>query len=133
MLTRILAAALLFGGVTHGAMAADSTSTSIPSTSTPATTSSAQTTQSIPQELRQKMTSAGYTEVEIVPSSFLVSARNKDGNKVLMRLSPNSMTMLTEVPVTDTSANNSSNSSNAGPTSTTGSTTPDTSQMSKTK
>ncbi len=101
----------------------------------PAATSSSQTTQSIPQELRQKMTGAGYTEVEIVPSSFLVSAKNKDGNKVLMRVSPNSMTMLTEVPITDTSANNSSsNSSNsAAPTSTTGSTTPDTSQMSKTK
>ena len=34
------------------------------------------------------MTGAGYTEVEIVPSSFLVSAKNKDGNKVLMRVWP---------------------------------------------
>jgi hypothetical protein len=53
---------------------------------------------SLPAELKQKMQTAGYTNVEIVPGSYLVSAKDKDGKNVMMKIGPNSMTMLTQVP-----------------------------------
>jgi hypothetical protein len=43
------------------------------------------------------MQTAGYTNVEIVPGSYLVSAKSQDGKNVLMRIGPDSMTVLTEV------------------------------------
>jgi hypothetical protein len=94
MITRILATTLLLVGLTQGALAQSTTPAAQPPTAP-----STQAKQTIPQELRQKLTSAGYTDVEIVPSSFIVSAKNKEGNHVMMRVSPDSMTMLTEVPV----------------------------------
>jgi len=53
--------------------------------------------QSLPEALKQRLRSAGYSNIEIVPGSFLVSANDKDGSQVLMRISPDSMTVLTEV------------------------------------
>jgi hypothetical protein len=53
--------------------------------------------QNLPEELKLKMQSAGYTNVEIVPGSYLVSARDKDGQNVMMRIGPHSMTVLSEV------------------------------------
>jgi hypothetical protein len=106
MFTRILATTVLLAGLTQGALA----ESAIPAPQSPPA-SSAQTKQSIPQELRQKLSSAGFTDVEMVPSSFLVSAKNKEGNHVMMRISQESMTMLTEIPVSETSTTGSSTSS----------------------
>jgi hypothetical protein len=52
-------------------------------------------TQSLPQELKQKMQTAGFSNIEIIPGSYLVSAKNKNGKDVLMRIGPHSMTVLT--------------------------------------
>jgi glycogen debranching enzyme len=65
--------------------------------------STTQPTQAIPQELRKKLTDAGFTDVKIVPSSYFVTAKNKQGHDVLMRIGPNSMTVLTEAPADNTS------------------------------
>jgi hypothetical protein len=96
MFTRILVCTVLAAGLSQAAYAQG--------TATPAATSktSAQGTQNIPQELRQKLTADGYTEVKIMPSSFLVSAKNKSGEPVMMRIGPDSMTVLTEEPVAQT-------------------------------
>jgi hypothetical protein len=102
MITRILASTFLLAGLTQGALAQ-----SAAPAANPPPASSTQSKQSVPQELRQKLTSAGFTDIEIVPSSFLVSAKNKEGNQVMMRISPNSMTTLTEVPVSATSTTGS--------------------------
>ena len=91
MFTRILVCTLLTAGLSQAAYAQG--------TATPPAT---QNTQSIPQELRQKLTAAGFTEVNVMPSSFLVSAKNKSGEPVLMRIGPDSMTVLTEEPVAQT-------------------------------
>jgi len=99
MFTRILATAILAAGLTQGAFAQNAPDSS---QSTPTADSSTQNKQTLPQELSQKLTSAGYTDVQIIPSSFLVSAKNKSGNRVMMRISPDSMTMLTEEPVSQT-------------------------------
>ncbi len=47
-----------------------------------------------PQKLRGKLGADGYTDVEIAPGSYVVSAKDKDGNKVVMMIGPHSMTMM---------------------------------------
>ena len=55
-----------------------------------------------PKKLRDKLAQDGYTDVKIAPGSYVVSAKDKDGNKVMMMIGPNSMTMM-KVPDTDPS------------------------------
>lgn len=55
-----------------------------------------------PQKLREKLAQDGYTDVKIAPGSYVVSAKDKDGNNVVMMIGPNSMTMM-KVPDKDPS------------------------------
>ncbi|HEY4170090.1 MAG TPA: hypothetical protein VGM96_25075 [Reyranella sp.] len=50
-----------------------------------------------PRKLREKLAQDGYTDVQIAPGSYVVSAKDKDGHKVMMIIGPTSMTMM-EVP-----------------------------------
>ena len=83
----------------------------------------------IAQKLRADLAKEGYTNINIMPSSFLVQATNPDGNPVMMVIRPNSVTALTEELQPSNSASNpnqmggSSNSAGAtpGPNSTGGS------------
>ena len=54
-------------------------------------------------ELRDMLQKAGFTDVQVMPGSFLIHAKDKDGNPVVMNVSPNSFTEMTEV-VGDNSA-----------------------------
>jgi hypothetical protein len=54
-----------------------------------------QTTHSIPQEIRDKLKAEGFSDVKVVPGSYLVSAKDKNGDPVTMIIGPNSMTMFT--------------------------------------
>jgi hypothetical protein len=47
-----------------------------------------------PQKLRETLAADGYTDVKIAPGSYVVSAKDKDGNKVVMMIGPNSMTVM---------------------------------------
>jgi hypothetical protein len=47
-----------------------------------------------PQKLREKLAADGYTDVKIAPGSYVVSAKDKDGNRVMMMIGPTSMTMM---------------------------------------
>ncbi|HLG48890.1 MAG TPA: hypothetical protein VKY24_21785 [Reyranella sp.] len=55
-----------------------------------------------PQKLREKLAQDGYSDVKIAPGSYIVSAKDKDGNKVVMMIGPHSMTMM-KVPDKDPS------------------------------
>jgi hypothetical protein len=57
--------------------------------------SSAKSEQSLPQEIKQKLSAQGFTNVQVVPGSYLVSAKDKDGDPVTMVIGPNSMAMFT--------------------------------------
>jgi hypothetical protein len=59
---------------------------------------------SIRQELQDKLTQAGYTSVKITPSSFLIEAKNKQGNPVQILIGPDSFMEMTAVPSTTASA-----------------------------
>ncbi|HEX5445897.1 MAG TPA: hypothetical protein VFW87_18865 [Pirellulales bacterium] len=50
------------------------------------------------QHIRQSLAEGGFTDVRIVPHSFVVHARDRDGNPVMMMITPSSVTALTAVP-----------------------------------
>lgn len=54
-------------------------------------------------QIRDMLQNAGFTEIQVVPGSFFVHAKDKDGNPVVMNMSPDSFTEMTEV-VGDNSA-----------------------------
>src|SRR5690348_9434245 len=71
-----------------------STSANSQNSQTPSSTSN-QATQNLPQELKQKLQQQGFSDVKIVPGSFIVSAKDKSGDPVSMVIGPHSMTMFT--------------------------------------
>jgi hypothetical protein len=50
--------------------------------------------QQVPRKLREKLTADGYSDVKIAPGSYVVSAKDKNGNRVVMMIGPTSMTMM---------------------------------------
>jgi hypothetical protein len=52
-------------------------------------------TQALPQEIKQKLASHGFQDVRVIPESFLISAKDKDGKPITMIISPTAMTVLT--------------------------------------
>ncbi len=86
----------------------------------------------ISQKLRNDLKNAGFTDVHIMPESFMVRAKDSQGNPVMMVINPDSVTAITEEVQSTNSAstanhgatnNNKSNSAGAtpGPSSTGGS------------
>ena len=62
-------------------------------------------TTSIRKQIQDQLSKAGYTGVDITPSSFLVRAKDRQGNPVEMVVGPDSVTEITEVmPSKDASA-----------------------------
>jgi hypothetical protein len=51
--------------------------------------------QSVPEKVKEKLKNQGFTDVEVVPGSLLVSAKDKDGDPVTMIIGPHSMTVFT--------------------------------------
>jgi hypothetical protein len=47
--------------------------------------------------VRDMLSSAGFSDIRIMPSSFMIHAKDKDGNPVLMSVSPDSVTEVSEL------------------------------------
>lgn len=90
---RLIAIAALASALTATAQAQSSNSQSQNADSTGTVA-----TQGIPQEIQQKLTEAGFKDVQVIPHSFMVSARDKNGKPVTMLIGPNSMTIVAAVP-----------------------------------
>ncbi len=73
---------------------------------------------SIRQQIQGQLSKNGFTNVKIMPSSFLVRATDKQGNLVEMVIGPDTFTEVTEV-VPKTAAPNMPASNNAANTNTT--------------
>jgi hypothetical protein len=95
MLSRMLAVSVLATALAATAYAADTSSSS--STNTSTKTNGQQMTENLPQEIRAKLKDDGFSDVKVVPDSFIVSAKDKRGEPVTMMISPNSMMMVTQV------------------------------------
>ncbi len=54
--------------------------------------------QALQQQVRENLQQAGFTDIKMMPSSFLVRAKDKQGNPVMMVINPDSVTAVTEIP-----------------------------------
>ena len=52
---------------------------------------------SLRQQLQSQLSSAGFTDIKIMPSSFYIQAKDKKGNAVAMVVGPDSFTEVTQV------------------------------------
>jgi PRC-barrel domain len=92
--TTLLAAALL----TTVSSVALAQAASSPSTSAaPATTQTQTSGTNLQQQVTTNLQNSGFTNVKVMPDSFLVQATDKSGNPVTMFIGPNSMTEVTTV------------------------------------
>ena len=71
-------------------------------TTPPASNSGAQGQQAgdagqVRQKLKQDLEQSGFTNVQVMPESFLVRAKDKQGRPVLMIVNPDSVTAITEL------------------------------------
>ena len=53
------------------------------------------------QKLRDDLAKAGFTHITIMPSSFLVRAKDSQGNPVMMIINPDSLTEVTDIEHSD--------------------------------
>lgn len=104
MILRILGSALLATALCQGAAYAANSNNS--------STNNPQLVQTLPQQIKQKLQQDGFSKIQIVPGSFLVSARDKNGDPVEMVIRPNSMTVITESEPNNPSGAGSANPSN---------------------
>jgi hypothetical protein len=52
--------------------------------------------QSIRQQVKNNLEQAGFSDIKIMPQSFLVRAKDKSGNPVMMVINPDSVLAVTE-------------------------------------
>ncbi len=52
----------------------------------------------LPRKIHEKLTEQGFKDVKIVPGSYLVSAKDKNGTPVMMVIGPDSATVITMAP-----------------------------------
>ena len=97
MLLRIFASAVLAASLAPGVALAEHNATNPTKSNTLGGGASA-SAQKLPEQIKAKLRQDGFTDVRVIPGSFLVSAKDKNGDKVNMILGPNSMMMMTEAP-----------------------------------
>jgi len=68
------------------------------STRSSTTNAAPQSTAQIQQDLSQNLSKAGYSDIHIMPGSFLVHAKDKQGQPVEMMISPNSVLEVAAMP-----------------------------------
>jgi hypothetical protein len=56
---------------------------------------SGQNPANVRQQVRQNLEAAGYTDIKVMPESFLVRAKDRSGNPVMMIINPDSVTAVT--------------------------------------
>lgn len=113
----LLASAAALSLMTAAAFAQTSTSSSTNSSSNQPSAAQAATAQKIKSDLQ----SAGFQDVNVAPESFLVQAKTKDGDPVVMTIGPHGMTMVEALGKSSSSNTSSSNTStqNGAPSSST--------------
>ena len=67
-----------------------------PKAAPPGPQAATQSPQAIAEELRQNLQNAGFSDIQLMPSSFLVRAKDRNGNPVMMVINPDSVTAITE-------------------------------------
>jgi hypothetical protein len=63
---------------------------------------------SIRQHIQQDLEKAGYTNIKVMPASFVAEAKDKQGDPVTLLITPDSITTVVEEPASGKSASNQS-------------------------
>jgi hypothetical protein len=67
------------------------------------------------QKIRQDLQSAGFTDVKVVAESFVVQAKSKDGEPVLMTIGPRGMTVFEAMGTGSNSTSGTTGSTTSNP------------------
>ena len=88
---------------------AQSPNNSTTTTPNQSTTSSSQPAKNgrLGPNLRNMLQKSGYTDIRVAPTSFMIHAKDSDGNPVVMSVSPDSFTEVTDVNTADGSTTGS--------------------------
>jgi len=111
----VAASALAAVSLAAPALAQNATTNNNPQTSSQSSSNSAQNLAAA-QQIQQDLKNAGFTDVKVVAESFVVQAKSKDGNPVLMTIGPHGMSVFEAM-----NANTAGSNSGSSPQGTTGS------------
>jgi len=95
-LSKTLCALLLTCGFAGSAAAATTNPVPAGSASDQNAAPNAQVPPHVRQRLQADLAKAGFTDIKIMPSSFLVRAKDSQGNPVMMVINPDSITEVTQ-------------------------------------
>jgi hypothetical protein len=70
--------------------------------------------QSVRQTLQKHLQDAGFSDVQMIPTSFLIRAKDNQGHPVSMVVTPDSVMAITEITDDQTNAQNPTTGSAAG-------------------
>jgi hypothetical protein len=65
------------------------------------------------QQVQSNLTKAGFTDIKIMPTSFMVRAKDQSGNPVMMVINPDSFTEVTQLPANNPASQNNQSSTAA--------------------
>jgi hypothetical protein len=119
MLKKVLAPTAIAIALATPAFAATTTNNNGSSSATPGASSNQSqggeqaTAPAIAQKLHNGLAQAGFTDIHVMPQSFLVRAKDQDGNPVMMIINPDSMTAVTALGSSGNNTNGSLSGSGA--------------------
>jgi hypothetical protein len=106
--------ALLLATTAGPALAATTTNAVPPPTSSSTKMDSPEAT-NMRQQIQNDLAKAGFSDIRIMPESFMVRAKDSHGNPVMMIINPDSLTEVTTMAPPKNSAANNSAATNASP------------------
>jgi hypothetical protein len=105
--------AILLAGVAVLALSQVASAQNANNNQPPGTATQTASKQHLGADLKNMLQKSGYTDIRVAPSSFMVRAKDTDGNPVVMSISPDSFSELTTVGAADTSTTGANTSTNA--------------------
>jgi ABC-type glycerol-3-phosphate transport system substrate-binding protein len=101
MKTTVLTALLLAATLSSSALAqtgTNSTNNSQSTTNSQSASNSGQTAAA--QKIKDDLQKAGFTDIKVVAESFVVQAKTKEGNPIIMTIGPNGMSVFEAMNMT---------------------------------
>jgi hypothetical protein len=75
----------------------------------------ANTSANLQQQVQQNLSKAGFSDIKIMPESFLVRAKDPSGNPIMMVINPDSVAAVTYTPGNATNQNGNTGSTRTSP------------------
>lgn len=86
-----------------------------PSSTTSPTSENANQNLAAAQKIKQDLANAGFTDVKVVAESFVVQAKSKDGDPVLMTIGPHGMSVFEAMNANASNSDTTGSSSTSSP------------------